>query len=670
MSFNKFKILSFSKYGLIIFSILLILFLYTPSIFFFFRDSNQGAQLSKAQEILNGFHPFVDIMGNIYGPLVFYFSTLGQLLSGNRLIGEIFIIVIGYLSSYLLLYYLMERFTKSFMISYLLLITLLLFLPRFYKYYIVLAPILVLFSIYYLIFRNRNYNGVVFLGISCGISILFRFDFGVYAFIVGLSVIYLSLKDKGKKILRNNFIYFTASVFFVGLPFLLLLILNNRFPGAIIETFEVVVGMAHGMDLPVPVFNFHQSLFSLYNNISLFFWFFRILPFIVLIILLTLKKKIEQKERLFIFVTSVFSILLYIQALNRPHIFHTLQAIPMQFILIAWIFGYSNKKIVRKSFSIKLAIVSTTLILLFLIIPFVKNHHLIKKHGEYNSNLKNWFSNYKELFLTKESLREKYKKKNGLIRITDFVNRRTKKDESVLFIPVAPQLYYFSERVFKTSLGVLGPGRLTTREKQSAFFRELIDTNTNIIVDFYEFSYDKIAERNPRYYYPYLMNLIYSNYKIVSKFGNRTLLCRDNRFNKFLTNKLPSFSNMTYEKNIFIKKKIPANIYRINTLFAKNITKVSIVKKGVLFCEIKISLEKSIIKKYFLGLIKGSKLYFTDIKPLKRKKAKNNFKFEVFSSTSNVPEGSYKMIVFYSEDQNKWYYEELPIEILITKPIN
>ena len=268
-SYKKFINLSLLKYVLTGLTIIFLLYLYTPSLFFFFRDSNQGGQLSKAQEILKGFHPFVDIMGNIYGPLVFYFSALGQLLSGNRLIGEILIVFIGYVSSYVLLYYLMEKITKSFVISYLLLIVSLTFLPKFYKYYIVFGPILVIFSIYYFLFKRVDYKGVAFLGFSTGISILFRFDFGVYAFIVGLMAVYLALRNRGKNILINHLTCFISAAFITGLPFLFFLILNNRFPGAIIETFQVVVGMAHGLDLPAPIFDVQQSLFSVYNNTSL-----------------------------------------------------------------------------------------------------------------------------------------------------------------------------------------------------------------------------------------------------------------------------------------------------------------------------------------------------------------------------------------------------------------
>jgi len=232
-------------------------------------------------------------------------------------------------------------------------------------------------------------------------------------------------------------------------------------------------------------------------------------------------------------------------------------------------------------------------------------------------------------------------------------------------MPVGPQLYYYSERVFKTSLGVLGPGRLTTKKKQLSYFQELIDTKTNVIIDFYEFNYDRIVTRNPRYYYPYLMKLIYSNYKIIRRFGNRTLLCRDERFNKFLINKSPSFDKMLFEDTVFKRENFLVNVYKTNTIPTELAKRITIIKNGVLFCDINIKNKSNKIKKYYLGLKKGSELYFTNLKRLTYRETNNSLEYEVFSSTSGVPVGLYKLIVFYSRGENKWYYQEMPTKITI-----
>ncbi|MEN8154327.1 MAG: hypothetical protein ABFR75_09920 [Acidobacteriota bacterium] len=649
------------KYFLIVLTIILFLFLYTPSIFFFFRDSNQGHQLAKAQQILHGFHPFVDLLGNIYGPLVFYLSTLGQIFSNNRLIGEVVIIFLGYVSAYFLLYYLMEEISENSAISYILLLISLIFLPKFYKYYIVLVPFIVIFSIWRLFFKRTDNIGILFLGVSTGISILFRFDFGVYSFILGLLTVYFLFKDKDLKIIKRSYIIYIFSVFITGLPFLIFLILNNSFPGAIIDTFNVVKGMSKGMDLLVPVFNFNGSFFSEYNNISLFFWFFRIFPYFILALLFFIRKRLEEKEKFFILLVSLFAIMVFIQALNRPHIYHTLQAIPIQFVLVSWLFRLAGKRIIKKSVITAILVVISILILNILI-PFIINNNLVRK---FNNNLNVGISNYNQFFLSKKELRKKYFKKNGLLKITEFINKNTENDESVLFIPIAPQMNYFAERIFKTSLGVLGMGRLTTKEKELKFYKELEDTKTNVIVDLFQFNLDQIPERNVRYFYPNLSKLIYSNYKIVKKFGNVLLLCRDDRFDDSIIKKLLSFKKMKFDVNSFTEKKIDIKVNRINTWPVNKIKQINIPENGVLFCETDLK-NQSLRIKYFIGLLKGQDLYFTRVKVWKRKK-KKELRSMVFSATSVVPKGEYELIAFSRAEETIWGYHKIPVKVLIKK---
>ncbi len=659
MFFKRF--LNIFKYLVISISILMFIILNTPFITFFFRNPDQGAQLAKGMGILNGIHPFINIKGNIYGPLVFYMSALGQLLSNNRLIGEVIIIVFAYFLSYLLLYYLMEKVSKSFIISFTLLIISLSFFTRFYVYYIVLTPILVLFFIYYLIFKRSDFKGIFLLGLFCGITALFRFDVGVYAFVISFVTITIFFKENGIKVLKRNVLFFLSTLFLSISPFLFFLIVNNKFPISLIETIEIIIGMAHSLSLPDPVFDLHQSFFSIYNNISFIFWFFRIFPFLVLIVLYVLWKKIEDKERLFVLVGSIFSILIFIQALHRTDKDHILEVIVLQFVLLAWIFGLFRNEIVKGNLSIKIPIILIASLLLFTWASFIVSYNIIRNMRR---SFKNEFANYKTFFYTNEFMRKKFKN-NKHIGIIDLVNKNTKKNESVFFMPLSPQYYYFSQRVFKTSLGVLGPGRLTTREKQKKFFRELINSKTNVIIDFPDFKYDKNIKRSTRYYYPHLMKLIYSNYKIIKKLGDRILLCRDGRFDKFLINGSHSFNKMLFENTIFKSKNILVNLYKTNTIPTELTKRITTIKNGILFCNINIQNENCKKRKYFLGLRKGRKLYFTNLRSRNYVKAKDFFEYEVFSSTSSVPVGSYKLIVFYSSGENKWYYQEMPTKIMI-----
>ena len=112
----------------------------TPPAWYYLLDPDQGYQLAVADQILRGFHPFVDVLGSNYGPLVFYLSAFGQLVSDGRLIGEIALVISGYAAGYFLLFGITLQSTKSRWLSFSLLAFALLLMPRFYKYYVVLGP--------------------------------------------------------------------------------------------------------------------------------------------------------------------------------------------------------------------------------------------------------------------------------------------------------------------------------------------------------------------------------------------------------------------------------------------------------------------------------------------------------------------------------------------------
>ena len=94
-----------------------VLLLYIPLPQYYFFSPDQGFQLSFADQILHGNHPWSDVLGVAYGPLVFYCSALGQPLFNHTIAGEIFITFTGYFFGYLLFYMLMLRVSKNVWLS-------------------------------------------------------------------------------------------------------------------------------------------------------------------------------------------------------------------------------------------------------------------------------------------------------------------------------------------------------------------------------------------------------------------------------------------------------------------------------------------------------------------------------------------------------------------------
>jgi len=53
-----------------------------------------------------------------------------------------------------------------------------------------------------------------------------------------------------------------------------------------------------------------------------------------------------------------------------------------------------------------------------------------------------------------------------------------------------------------------------------------VDSTTSLIIDLPEFSFDNLPERNAKYYAAKVMNHIYTDYKIVIKYGPANILSK------------------------------------------------------------------------------------------------------------------------------------------------
>jgi len=639
---NILEIFKSLKYMFISIYIMFFLFLNTPLITFFFRDPDQGAQLAKGMEILNGIHPFINIKGNIYGPLVFYMSALGQLVSGNRLIGEVIIILSGYFVAYFLVFHLTERISKKFFVAFILLTVALTLLPRFYKYYIVLGPALFIHALFYYIYNRKGRMPLIYFSLSVGINILFRFDFGFYSILVLFISILLIHKNEGVgfllKILSKAAFYISIMV----IPWVIFVVVKSGNFQKFFELFSIVKGIGTGLSLPIPVFNLSESFLSNYNNFSMIFWLFRLLPFFVLIILFFIRSRIKAKESLFVFTTSVYCVLIFIQALHRTSVSHLFQVIPITFILLGWMIRVLMLKKLEKPEIIKVPIVMLLIFFTIGWVVFINNNRIIKK---YDLMLKKWKFSYKSFILDNKELRDRFRE-NKNINIVNLVTDYTKRWEPVLFIPIESQLYYFSERLFRVSMGVLGPGRLKSEREQIDFFDELKQSGTNIIVDRPFFFYDNMPKRNPRHYYPVLMKLIYGSYRIVERSGDSVFLCNDNRFDdclKTLRHEFTPISNFKFYKklsgvkisvdsiNTFLPEQFDLSIHRNSFLYVKGRIKYDIAKYEGTF---------------FLGIKHDSKIYLSEFK-LSKKIVNGFYEFELFSSLKSVYTDCYELVLVY-----------------------
>jgi hypothetical protein len=280
--------------------ILLFLLAEVPTPEYILSDPDGGHQLAGAMQILCGGHPFIDFRST-YGPLTFYASALGQILSGKRIIGEIVLIVAGYLTAYLLLFELFYGASRKLSIASICLCFALILIPRFYKYYIVLGPIVSLYSAWKYI-DSRSTKSFLFMSFAIVITGLYRFDFGIYTALCGLTTIILvNLNQNIDNILKPIGIYLLV-ILGLASPWLLWALYKGGLANYFGDTLVGMLTQSGGLSLPFPRYKVSESVISNGNITFGLFVFYNIIPAASLAVLFTLRDNFRQNEKVKIFV--------------------------------------------------------------------------------------------------------------------------------------------------------------------------------------------------------------------------------------------------------------------------------------------------------------------------------------------------------------------------------
>lgn len=154
-----------------------------PSLSTFLTNPDSGYQLGLGSQVLHGKYPYIGIIFH-YGPLVAYMSAFGQWLTGN-LIAEVIVCSLGYALSICFLFFITRQHSTRYW-AYIVTIASYLLLARFYKWYYWLFPVALLYVVSLLQKEtggSKRYCRLIFLsGIVAGVATLFRFDLGLVFF--------------------------------------------------------------------------------------------------------------------------------------------------------------------------------------------------------------------------------------------------------------------------------------------------------------------------------------------------------------------------------------------------------------------------------------------------------------------------------------------------------
>jgi hypothetical protein len=509
-NFNRYNVI------LILIGIFILFFLLAkvPNPEYFLSDPDGGHQLAGAMQILSGEHPFIDFRSS-YGPLTFYASTFGQMLSGNRIIGEIILIVAGYLAAYLLLFALFYDVSGKFGISVVYLCLALILMPRFYKYYIVLGPVLTLFSAWKYI-DNRSAKSFVFMSFAIVITGLYRFDFGIYTAICGITTIVLiNYKQNIREILKPIGIFLLVVVGLAS-PWLLWVLYKGGLTNYLGDTLSGMLNQSEGLSLPFPRYKFSESVISNTNITFGLFVFYNIIPAASLGALFALKDKLNQNEKYKIVIMIMLAQLTLIQAMHRSDIGHLLQSIPIGFVLLAWLFRVAvkatqkNRKGLAACMVFFIVVVGANVVL-------SKNLNMLPE-----KNVKNVFMNLKLLTGNNDEILEYTRisnSENEYVRVNDYIKNNTYKDDSILAIPFLPSFYYFTGRKFGGGQMLLAPGYFSSENDQRKMIDKLVRDNVSLIVEIPDASYDGLENRKIYRFASIVNGYIDTNYRQVSRIG-------------------------------------------------------------------------------------------------------------------------------------------------------
>lgn len=486
----------------------------------FLFDADWGMQLAFADPILSGEHPFIDYFGGAGGPLLYYLTALAQYLSGQRLIGEIILCILGHSIGFFFLWRLLIHITKSYPLSILALLWALMLMPKTYKYGITLGPATLLYCAYKYI-HEPNRKKLTFLALASVLSLFLRIDFGAHAFLGALGTIAV-VQISNKKFSVEEFLRFFFIYLSCLLPYILFLTVagGNVFE-AFLDAYTALTTAGGGLVKESPVFDFSLGLTNLKNIFALSYWLVAIFPILAIGFGIAFFKKTHKEEAIFSIVLGLFCSHFFMQVSHRADLGHLMQ---VQFVYLIgaciFILGPLEVGIFKR-----LIFITYAVLFLFAGTYFFdqRNPHPISER------IKN-FSNYPLFYLKRNELRAKMLKRyksekyRWRLEMLDYVSKNTKKDEKVFFIPFKAHNYYFSERRFAGNFPILIPGFRTSKEEQEKLIELFKKQNVELVIDFPLFMYDNDPKKGARSFSKVFMDYIDEQYIEVASFKYAKIL--------------------------------------------------------------------------------------------------------------------------------------------------
>lgn len=296
------------------------IYLLHPETAYFFRDADGGFFIQGAYDWRTaGLIPQIDVHSS-YGPLSFALRWPLQALTGDRLVAEVLLAVVGYGISYAVLFWCFQEMTNSRWAATLLLLVALLCVPRYYKFPVVLIPALATWSALLIARAPLARAPVVAAGIALAIAMLFRHDYLVYATAV-VAVGWARGVRKERGAIRQAPIAILM-LFVMVSPWLATISATRGLKSYILEIAGITGSKIAGLGLPHPIFDWQDPA------VSLLFVFAYALPLTALVWHLLSRHSSTAALRDSGWIGLAAGIVFLPQSMHRADYGHLLQVVP------------------------------------------------------------------------------------------------------------------------------------------------------------------------------------------------------------------------------------------------------------------------------------------------------------------------------------------------------
>jgi hypothetical protein len=480
-------------------------FLTTPAPDYFLVDPDGGLFLYGGWHTLrSGEQPQLDYLSH-YGPLSYWLRSAALAITGQEPVAEVLLCSVGYVASYAALLWLLLRVCGNRAVVIALLSLALLAMPRFYKFPVILLPVLSLLAALALL-ESPTRKRAAALGAVTGITLLFRYDYGAAAASIGVLALGL-VRPLGSTGKRGLFSAATIAMVAIVAPWLVALAWRPGLYQHLQDLWQSTSGVASGLGLPHPLLG---------STRSHEFWMFAVfyaLP-ALLLAAAALEWRARRSESAGRYALVAFAALAYLpQSAHRADEGHLLQVLAPSFVVLACLWWVARER--RNGWSIAcaaLAFVAAASVVVW----SAAERGSLRRHS-LAASLDTWRATALRSRLYEAPATHPWSP--GYVKVIDAIDRCTAPDERVAIFPYAHQIAYFAARLMPLPTFLLVPGYLDSVPGQRKVIAGLRSGHPALILWYEAFTFDEDPRRNPTHTHALVHEYVRTSHVTVGTVG-------------------------------------------------------------------------------------------------------------------------------------------------------